>query len=398
MSEKPFIRHYPRDTYVQRITVPFEYPVTFTRGLFTEDNPVLVDTMARLEPRRRHRALVYVDAGVDRATPGLLDRVAAYFDVHADRLELVVPPQVTPGGEEVKVGWAVVEGIMRTIGDSHLCRQSFVVAVGGGSVLDMVGFASSIVHRGLRFVRVPTTVLAQNDAGVGVKNGMNEHGVKNYVGTFAPPFAVLNDAEFLRTLEQKYWVGGIAEAFKVAVIKDAEFLTFLCTNAAALRDRNEEHMETLIRRCAMLHLDHIRQGGDPFEFGSARPLDFGHWASHRLEVLSAYELGHGQAVAIGIALDAVYAFRRGLLAQNELARILGGLVETGLPVWSDHLERRDPSGRLDILKGLDDFREHLGGELTVTLPRGVGRKCEVHEMDTALIENAVAYLKDRFAA
>jgi 3-dehydroquinate synthase len=394
---EPAANHFPRDTYVERFSVPFEYPVCFTRNLFDPGNRLLLDIMTRREKDRRHRALVHVDAGVARATPGLLERIGAYFETHAASLDLAQPPREVPGGEAAKNGWREVQGVMEAIGNAHACRQSFVIAVGGGSVLDMVGFATSIVHRGLRLIRVPTTVLAQNDAGVGVKNGMNEHGMKNFVGTFAPPFAVLNDGDFLKTLDQKHWVGGIAEAFKVAIIQDAEFFDFLCVHAAALGQRDEGLMATAIRRCALLHLEHIRAGGDPFEFGSARPLDFGHWVSHRLEVLTDYDIGHGQAVAIGIALDSVYAMRKGMLRPEELERILRGLADAGLPAWDPHLEARDDHGAPAILKGLDDFREHLGGILTVTLPSRIGRKRDVHAMEPPVIESAVGYLKERFA-
>jgi 3-dehydroquinate synthetase len=106
---------------------------------------------------------------------------------------------------------------MWTLGNLHLDRQSFVIALGGGSVLDMIGFAVSIVHRGLRLVRLPTTTLAQSDAGVGVKTGMDEHGQKNFVGTFAPPFAVINDFELLKTLSFEHWIGGVDEALAVQV-------------------------------------------------------------------------------------------------------------------------------------------------------------------------------------
>ncbi len=386
----------PREAYLQEISVPFDYPVYFTRRVFDPSNPILKELLARREPERRHRALVYVDSGVANATPDLCRKIESYFAAFPHRLELAAPPHVVPGGEEVKNGWAVVKGIMEDIGNAHLCRQSFVVVVGGGSVLDMVGFAASIVHRGIRTVRVPTTVLAQNDAGVGVKNGMNEHGVKNYVGTFWPPFGVVNDFDFLLTLEHKHWIGGVAEAFKVAIIKDSDFFDFLYSKAEDLNARKMEPMEEVVRRCAVLHLEHIRTSGDPFEMGSARPLDFGHWSSHRLEVLSRYTMTHGQAVAVGIALDSVYAARKGLLGEEELERILKGLTDCGLAVWTPLLEQREKGGRLAILKGLDDFREHLGGQLTVTLPLSIGKRCEVNEMDEKVIEEAVAYLKERF--
>jgi 3-dehydroquinate synthase len=259
----------------------------------------------------------------------------------------------------------------------------------------VVGFAASTVHRGLRLIRIPSTVLAQDDAGVGVKNGVNEHGMKNFAGTFAPPFAVMIDYLLLRTLQTKYWLGGVAEAFKVAIIKDAGFFDYLCLHAAKLRGRDETVIEETGKRCAILHLKHIGTNGDPFEFGTARPLDFGHWSAHRLEALSGYKIGHGQAVSIGIAMDSFYASQIGLLSDKQFTAIIDGLEETGLPIWSDLLEQRRHDGRLEILQGLDDFQEHLGGRLTVTLPNGIGRKIEVHDMDSTIVERAISYLKQR---
>ena len=263
-------------------------------------------------------------------------------------------------------------------------------------MLDAIGFATALFHRGLRLIRVPTTVLAQNDVGVGVKNAMNFGGGKNLVGTFSPPFAVLNDVGFLRTLSDRDWIAGIAEAFKVAIIRDAAFFRFLCRNARNLRARNAPTMERLIRRCAELHLEHIATSGDPFEFGRARPLDFGHWSAHKLESMSGYRVGHGEAVAIGLALDSRYAMRKGWLAEQEFRAIVTGLADSGFRLWHPLLERTAKNRTLEILNGLKDFQEHLGGELFITFPKGIGRKFEVQEVDAARVGEAVRFLK-RFA-
>jgi len=386
----------PQDVYLQRITVPFEYPVHFTHNLLAPGNELLAETLDRLGEHRRHRAMVYVDGGLAEAQPNLVEQVKEYFHSHPRRLELAGPPVTLPGGERAKNNWSVVRDVMWSAGNLHLDRQSFLVVFGGGAVLDMVGFAASLVHRGLRLVRAPSTTLAQNDAGVGVKNGMDEHGQKNFVGTFAPPFAVINDFELLRTLSDRDWIGGVAEAFKVAIIKDAAFFDELCGMAGRLRARDQQAMEACIRRTAITHLEHIGGSGDPFESGSARPLDFGHWAGHKLETLSAYSLGHGQCVAIGMALDSFHAMRQGLLSQGQFERIVSGLRACGLPVWSELLARRTPDGTLEILAGLQEFREHLGGALNVTLPDGIGRKIEVHEINPFFVQEAIEQLREKY--
>jgi len=388
----------PSGAYQQRFSVAFDYPVCFTRDLFNPANPQLAAAINRLEDGRRHRIKAYIDEGVFRSGPGIVAKAAAYFETCSPQIELVGDVEIMPGGEAAKNGWETANRMMASIASGRLCRQSFVLAIGGGSFLDVAGFAASLIHRGVRLIRVPTTVLAQNDAGIGVKNGIDDRGMKNFAGTFAPPFAVINDLDFLRSLPDKYWFGGISEAFKVAIIKDRAFFDLLCRYAGRLRRRDDDAIETVIKRCAAIHLEHIRDSGDPFEYGTARPLDFGHWSAHKLEILSGYEIGHGQAVSMGIALDAAYASFVGLITVSERDGIVDALEQTGLPVWSHYLEQKTAADELAILKGLAEFQEHLGGELHITLPNGIGSKVEVHKMDPDLIAQAVTYLKQRASA
>ena len=385
------------DVYHQQFAVRFDYPVHFARNVLAPGDPLLASVFDRLDEQRVHRVAVFVDSGLTDARGEIVDEIKEYFHAHSKTLELASGPTIVPGGEGAKNGWKPIRDILWTAGNIHLDRQSYVLAIGGGAMLDAVGFAASLVHRGVRMVRMPTTVLAQNDAGVGVKTSMDEHGQKNFIGTFAPPFAVINDFSLLETLTDRDWTGGIAEAFKVAIIKDADFFEFLCDNAAALRNRDALTMETLIRRCAIIHLDHISSAGDPFETGSARPLDFGHWSAHKLETMSDYWVGHGQAVAIGIAVDSYYAMHEGLITPEQFERILDGLAACGLPIYLDYISRRT-GGELDILAGLAEFREHLGGRLNVTLPDGLGAKCEVHHLEGSIITEAVEYLQTRSQA
>lgn len=383
------------DCYVQEFEVSYRYPVHFTKGIFDSGNSVLRDCMVEFESDVVRKVLVYVDDGVAKIMPDLNAVIAKYFEQYPADIKLVNEPEEVPGGERTKNGWNVVQNIISSMGKGHLCRHSFVLAIGGGSVLDMVGFAASLVHRGVRVIRIPTTVLSQGDGGVGVKTGMDEHGMKNFVGTFAPPVAVINDFNFLETLDDEYWFGGLSEAFKVALIKDKEFFDYLCDAAPALGRRDDEAIETVVKRGAVLHLEHISGSGDPFEFGTARPLDFGHWAAHKLEIISNYRLNHGIAVAIGIALDSYYAWRVGLLTESEFTRIVEAFQASGLPIWDRCLEEKAESGGLLVIEGLEEFREHLGGQLTVTLPDGIGQGVEVHEIDRAILEEGVSYLKGK---
>ena len=384
---------------VQRFAVSYEYPVAFTEHVFDPGNPLLAETFGRIEPDRRHRCLVFLDSGVEALRPTLAGEIAHYAAHHADRMDLVAPPVVVPGGEVVKNDLHFVERMQRLVCEHRLDRHSFIMAVGGGAMLDAVGLVAATSHRGLRLIRVPTTVLAQNDSGVGVKNAVNLFGAKNWCGTFAPPFAVLNDADFIAMLPPRERIAGMAEAVKVALIRDAGFFHWLERNADALLLSEREPMRHLIRRCAELHMHQIACGGDPFESGSARPLDFGHWAAHKLETLTRHHLRHGEAVAIGIALDTRYSALAGLLAAGEELRIVALLEHLGFRLYHSALaEKRAGRGPPAVLDGLREFREHLGGELTVTLLAGIGCGVEVHSMDEEMIAQSIEWLRDRDGA
>ncbi|MEM7746021.1 MAG: 3-dehydroquinate synthase [Pseudomonadota bacterium] len=381
----------------QRFSVPFEFPVAFTRGLFDRENPLLADVLSQREPAKRHRALVYLDDGVAAADPGLVARVRGYFQAHAPRMELV-DLQTIPGGEKVKTELTWIEGIQDAVHAKGIDRHSYVIAIGGGAVLDMVGLAAATAHRGVRHVRVPTTVLSQNDSGVGVKNAVNLKGYKNFVGTFAPPWAVLNDFNFLDRLPRRERLSGIAEAVKVALIRDGAFFHWLEANADALVTFQPDAEQHMIRRCAELHMHQIGKGGDPFEMGSARPLDFGHWSAHKLESLTRHHVRHGEAVAIGIALDARYSVLAGLLAPGLEERIVALLERLDFRIFHPGLLRPGPDGQPAILKGLREFQEHLGGELTITLLTDLGIGHEIHEIDAALMMQAARWLEAREGA
>lgn len=387
-----------------QFTVPFAYDIVFTRNLLDPANPALRDAIAQsrvANGARPSRMLIVLDDGVAAHHPALASELKDYAVHHADAIELAGEPIEIPGGETCKNDVRQLETLWRNIDARGICRHSFVVAIGGGAVLDVVGFAAATAHRGVRHVRIPTTTLAQADSAVGVKNGVNAVGKKNFLGSFAPPVAVLNDANFLTTLEDRDWRAGIAEAIKVALLKDSDFFVWIEESMPALAGRDLPAMERLVRRSAELHSEHIGASGDPFELGSSRPLDFGHWAAHKLELLSGHELRHGEAVAVGLALDLMYSYIAGILSGADLERTLDALDAAGFNLYSPLLKeddgRADTSSRisLSLLAGLEDFREHLGGELTVMLLAEIGRGVESHSMDHATLNRAVAALEER---
>jgi 3-dehydroquinate synthase len=381
--------------YLQSFSVRYEYPVHFTQHLFAYDNPVFHDTLLRREPGRRHRFVAFIDSNVAASFPSLAHDIAGYAGMHAEAMELLAHAEVVPGGEHVKNDPALLTRLQHRLVELGVDRHAFVVGIGGGAFLDLIGYVASSTHRGIRHIRVPTTVLAQNDSGVGVKNGVNAFGVKNLLGSFAPPFAVLNDSDFLRTLQPRDKIAGIAEAVKVGLIRDRLFFEWLEASAVALRECESAAMSRMIRRCAELHMRQIAQGGDPFETGSARPLDYGHWSAHKLEALTAHELRHGEAVAIGLALDARYSVQVGMLPAGGEDRVHALLKRLGFHLWHPALESRGSDGHWQLLRGLQEFREHLGGELTITLLRDIGVGEEVHQMDSGEILRALVWLRRR---
>jgi 3-dehydroquinate synthase len=376
----------------QEVVVQFRYPVRFTHGLLRPDNPILRGVV---EADGRARMLAVIDEGVAEAHPSMAADLEAYCAAHADALKLTAAPLVVPGGEAIKNQSGPVEEIRAAIDVHGVDRHSYVLAVGGGAVLDAVGYAAATAHRGVRLIRVPTTVLAQDDSAVGVKNGINAFGKKNFVGSFAPPHAVLNDFDLLRTLSDRDWRSGTSEAVKVALLKDPAFFGWIEDHARALRERDLSAMAWLVHRSAELHLDHIATSGDPFELGSSRPLDFGHWAAHKLEQLSHHELRHGEAVAIGVALDSTYSYLSGSLPHADWRRIVAVFEAIGLPTWHPDMATPGSGGRPAVLAGLEEFREHLGGRLTIMLLERIGSGFEVHELDEAVLLEASNLLRRR---
>jgi 3-dehydroquinate synthase len=376
------------------ISIHFQHRVFFAKNVFGLSNPLLMEVLAGGQGQVP-KVLVVIDESLHLALPALVPQIETWFQTRADVVKLVCKPLILEGGERVKNSYFHVSEIQSQIDRYHIDRHSYVIAIGGGALLDLIGLAAATAHRGVRHVRIPTTTLSQDDSGVGVKNGMNAFGKKNFIGTFAVPWAVVNDFELLASLPPRDKRAGYIEAVKVACIRDREFFETIEGNAAKLREFEPEAMQQLIRRCAELHVNHIATSGDPFELGSARPLDFGHWSAHKLEQISDYKIRHGEAVAIGIALDVIYARRMGFLDATGAERVLSLIENLGFELYANELLHADSEGALVLLKGLEEFREHLGGRLTITLLADIGRGFEVHEMHASTVIAAIHELEER---
>lgn len=377
------------DHLQQNFSVRFEYKVFFTDDIFNPTNNIFRDFLISQQSDAVKKLFFVVDSGVVEHHPQLQKQIKSYLE-NMPGFSLVSEILIVPGGEAAKNDDALFYQLVEAVDKYGIDRHSYMVAIGGGSVLDLVGYAGAVSHRGIRHIRIPTTVLSQNDSGVGVKNGINHFGKKNFLGTFTPPAAVFNDFNFLTTLSNAEWTSGTSEAVKVALIKDKKFYEWLQQNANAISARDKKSMKYLIWRCAQMHLEHIA-GGDPFEKGSSRPLDFGHWSAHKLEQLSNFTVRHGDAVAMGIALDSAYSYISEKISEAEAKSIIQLLKKLGFNISHPLMEIKDENS--PILKGLNEFREHLGGKLTIMLLDSIGKGTEVNQLDTATLYKAGEWLK-----
>jgi len=363
----------------------FTHRLRFTAGAFAANNRTLCDILSGQAENCANTA-IFIDSGVPAKQARLPDEIKAYFEKYLPENRPKI--HVVPGGEQIKNGRNNLDLIMDAIERSHLCRKSFVIAMGGGAVLDAVGFAASIAHRGLRLIRIATTTLSQGDSAMAVKNGVNAFGKKNYMGVFTVPWAIINDEATLETLSEQHWLAGFSEAVKVALLKDPLLFEYIYGNRHAIRSRDMAVSVPVIRRSARLHFDHITLSGDPFEQADTRPLDFGHWSAHKLEQMSGFELSHGQAVAIGIAIDATYANLMGWLGDAEHGKILECLAGMGFELY-----HRAMQNSKTLLGGLDEFQEHLGGRLTIPTINEVGHAFDINSIDTNRMLAAISYME-----
>jgi len=364
-------------------SVPFRHRLRFTNDCFGSDWSEVEGLFEASDGAARLQ--VWIDEGIALADPGLVARIQNCIE-STKSLELTSPPQTILGGERIKTSEAAIDDLLCAIHSDRLDRRNYVLVVGGGAVLDAVGYAAAIAHRGIRLIRFPTTTLAQADSGVGVKNAVNAFGKKNWKGTFAVPWAVVNDRKLLTHLSERDFRSGFAEAVKVSLLKSPTAFDNLCKNAERIAARDMVAALPAIRASVLMHIHHITYGGDPFESTEARPLDFGHWSAHKLESLCQYQLRHGEAVAIGVALDVVYSSLVHRLPQTIVDRTLQVLRDLGLPIYHELLHERA------IFDGLEEFRQHLGGRLTLTMLQDLGQMLQVHSVDHAMMKKAIDYL------
>jgi 3-dehydroquinate synthase len=207
------------------------------------------------------------------------------------------------------------------------------------------------------------------------------------MGAFAVPWAVINDAELLTTLSNRDFICGFSEAVKVSLLKNPAQFEKICNDAVKIRERNMEVALPVIKESAKMHLDHITKGGDPYEALEARPLDYGHWSAHKMEVMSGFALRHGEAVAIGVAIDTVYSSLVHGLDPAVPEKVLKCLTDLGFTLTDGSLTDVET-----LFCGLEEFRQHLGGRLTLTMLRNVGDAIDVHQVQRDQMVKAIEHV------
>jgi len=357
-----------------------QYKVLFCDSLLGDDRTVLQEA---IEDRK---ALLVTTPTVDRMY-GAAMRAAL-------KRTNTVSTLVLSAREETK-SMELVESVCKEALSHGLNRRGLLIGFGGGVCLDVVTVAASLIRRGVGHIRVPTTLIGQIDAGIGLKGAVNFSGKKSFIGTFHPPEQVLIDPVFLQSLPRKFLVAGIAEAVKMGIVRDPVLFEMLESWSPELVtsgfDQPAVQGREVLRRAISAMLDELRK--NPFEDQTfERLVDFGHTFSPALEAAMGFEIQHGEAVAIDMALSATIARLLGLIAPEACERILRVLRTASLPVFAR---------RLDVplcREALIEACRHRGGSMNLVVPAGIGRAVFLKHCDDVaepVLADALASLSAR---
>ena len=290
---------------------------------------------------------------------------------------------ILPPGEATKSMGRLAEVVERLL-SLKIERDDLVIAFGGGVIGDLAGFAAAVLRRGIDFVQVPTTLLAQVDSSVGGKTGVNAPQGKNLIGAFHQPRLVLADTDVLETLTPREFLAGYAEVAKYGLLGDAEFFEWLETHGPAMRDGDRAARIRAVHRCCVMKAQIVTR--DEREHGDRALLNLGHTFGHALEAATGYSdrLLHGEGVAIGIALAFEVSASMGLCAQECPSRVRAHLAAMGM--------KKDIADIPGDLPGPDGLVELMGqdkkvrqGRLTFILARGIGQAFVTQEIDLEVV-------------
>lgn len=375
------------DHWTVRATREVAYDVVASQALFDSANPTLANAGVIPAAAEGSRRLVVVDETVNSLYG---ERIHSYFAQHHVRATF----HVVEAHEMVK-SWASVDSVIHAMATAEIDRRSDpVVAIGGGVLLDIVGFAASIYRRGTPYIRIPTTLIGLVDAGVGVKTGVNFGQGKNKIGSYAAPTVTYIDRSFLQSLDRRHLSNGLAEVLKIALIKSRRLMSLLDTYGRATLDDGfvgstpalANAADDIIGAAIHLMLEELQP--NLWETNLERCVDYGHTFRPTVEMKALPELLHGEAVCIDMALSSVLSFHRGQMTRHELAHVLSTMQALDLPIWNSSL---DEPGVLDA--ALADTVRHRGGQQRIPLPVGIGDHEFANDVSASEVAHALHTLR-----
>ena len=377
---------YP-ENWTVRASREISYDVVVSHGILNIENPVLAMAGTVSAASRGSRRLVIIDSNVDKLFG---TKIRQYFQHH----DVEVKYHVIEACEVVK-NWDSVSSVVSAMAAADIDRRSEpIIGIGGGVLLDIVGFAASIYRRSTPYIRIPTTLIGLIDAGIGIKTGVNFDQGKNKIGTYAAPVVSYIDRSFLGTLERRHVANGLAEILKMALIRSSKLTDLLATHGRAMLDDSfsgtdpslASAMDAVISMSIQLMLEELQP--NLWETNLERCVDFGHTFSPTIEMEALPEILHGEAVNIDMIISSVISFNRHLMDHHDLSKILTVMRSLELPTWNSILE----NPKLLSL-ALADTQRHRGGQQRIPLPVGVGNHVFVNDVTEKEIATAIALLK-----
>ncbi len=350
--------------------------IIFTRNLFEPANRTLINLV------EAHHAFFILD----RAVASLGPAIQAY----ADHWKIPTKIVFLKEGEQNKT----LEEVVRLLNDAEtfgLDRRSYFIAIGGGALMDVVGFTASIFRRGVPYIRVPTTLLGQVDASVGVKTGINYGGIKNLVGTFVGPAAVINDIQFLCSLSQRQLASGLSEVIKATAVRDTAGFARLEQSYPDVLKINHtgagaSDVQQIVEIGLRNHLEELEK--DFYEVSLKRILNFGHEFGHRLEAAAHGRLAHGEAVALGMLLATEIGFQKGITPLETRNRLYRLIENVGLPVYDEMMTPQV------LFPAVEEARKHQGGNFNLVVPTSIGQATFLQDVSEHDLQKALKALGD----
>ncbi len=356
--------------------LPVNFTIHYSSDIFNPQNLDLI------EYGKSKRRIVVVDKTVHEIYG---ENIKSYFDSIKFDLKL----KIIDATEENK-DWKHTDEILQFFESEGVLRRESIIVIGGGVLLDLVGFCCSIYRRGIPYIKVPTTLLAIVDASVGVKVAANHFGRRNRIGAYYPPIATLIDKKFIHSQSEREIVNGIAEIFKLGLIKSEELFELLENNYDQLL-REKFQFGAIPVRVINMAITGMIEELEPnlWEKDLERPVDFGHTFSPLIEMNNIENLKHGEAVVLDCLLSSCISFNRGYINEEELKRIFDTAKNLKLPTW-----HRDFANKELVFAALEDTMRHRNGNQYIPIPTGIGRCAIINNLKEEELISAMNTFED----